>query len=229
MSKNINLPALILCGGKGLRLRPITKDTPKPLIRINTKPILYYIINHLQKQGINEFIIATGYKSNKIESFMKNQFNKLSYQIVNSGNVSILKRIKDSLKVINNDFLLCYGDTITDINIQKLIKHHKKHSNLVTISSYPITIPFGVMKTKNNFVYSFDEKPVLEDVMNIGYYYFSKESHKIILKKKDLVDLIKELIKKKKLTCYNHKGIHITINTVTELEYAHKNISKIYK
>ena len=79
MAKKITLPALILCGGKGLRLRPITKDNPKPLIKINNKPILYYIISHLQKQGIKDFIIATGYKSNKIEAFMRKDFKKLSY------------------------------------------------------------------------------------------------------------------------------------------------------
>lgn len=229
MAKKITLPALILCGGKGLRLRPITKDNPKPLIKINNKPILYHIISHLQKQGIKDFIIATGYKSNKIEAFMRKDFKKLSYTIINSGDVSILKRIKDSLKVIKGDFLLCYGDTITDISIQKLISHHKRHSNLVTISSYPITIPFGVMSIKNGHVRSFNEKPILDDVMNIGYYYFSEQSHKIILKHKDLVGLIKSLIKNKKLVCYHHKGIHITINTVAELEYAHKNISKIHK
>jgi len=229
MKKYKDLPALILCGGKGLRLRPITNDTPKPLIEINKQPILYYIINHLQKYKINKFIIATGYKSKKIEAFMKKKFNKLSYQIINSGNVSILSRIKDSLKVIKDDFLLCYGDTITDININKLITHHKHRPNSVTISSYPITIPFGVMRIDKNQVKSFDEKPILSDVMNIGYYYFTKKFHKIILKQKDLVGLINTLIKNKQLTCYEHNGIHITINTIAELEYANKNVTKIYK
>ena len=108
---------------------------------------------------------------------MKKKFNKLAYQIINSGNVSILSRIKDSLKVIKDDFLLCYGDTITDININKLIAHHKQRSNSVTISSYPITIPFGVMGIDKDQVKSFDEKPILSDVMNIGYYYFTKKFH----------------------------------------------------
>ena len=157
---------------------------------------------------------------------MKKKFSKLSYQIINSGNVSILSRIKDSLKLIKDDFLLCYGDTITDININKLITHHKQRPNSVTISSYPITIPFGVMGIDKDQVKSFDEKPILSDVMNIGYYYFTKKFHKIILKQSDLVGLINTLIKKKQLTCYEHDGIHITINTIAELEYANK---KCYK
>ncbi len=59
-----NLSAIILCGGKGMRLRPLTEDMPKSLIEINGKPILYYIISHLLKYGVNKIIIASGYKSN---------------------------------------------------------------------------------------------------------------------------------------------------------------------
>ena len=65
--------------------------------------------------------------------------------------------------------------------------------------------------------------------MNIGYYYFAKKFHKIILKQRDLVGLINTLIKNKQLTCYEHDGIHITINTIAELEYANRNVTKIYK
>ena len=78
-----NIYAIILCGGKGLRLRPITKDIPKPLIKIGEKPILFYIIKHLLKYKIKNFIIATGYKSKKIEDFMINTFPSLNYKIVN--------------------------------------------------------------------------------------------------------------------------------------------------
>ena len=74
MNNRAELPVVILCGGKGLRLRPVTNDVPKPLIKIQNKPILYYIINHLRKYKIKNFIIATGYKSKKIEDFMKRTF-----------------------------------------------------------------------------------------------------------------------------------------------------------
>ena len=102
-----NLTAIILCGGKGMRLRPLTNDVPKPLVEINDKPILYYIINHLMKYEIKNLIIATGYKSEMIETFMKNNFSNIKYTIVNSGDVNILKRVKDCMEYINND-LSCY-------------------------------------------------------------------------------------------------------------------------
>ena len=72
-----NLSAIILCGGKGMRLRPLTEDMPKSLIEINGKPILYYIISHLLKHGVNKIIIASGYKSSMIESFMSENFFRL--------------------------------------------------------------------------------------------------------------------------------------------------------
>ncbi len=226
--KNIN--AIILCGGKGLRLRPITKDIPKPLIKIGEKPILFYIIKHLLKYKIKNFIIATGYKSKKIEDFMINTFPSLNYKIVNSGNVAILDRIKDCLQYIEGDFILNYGDTLSNINIEKLIEFHNKKSSHVTITSFPITIPFGVMQlNQNGIVKDFQEKPTLQEVMNIGYYYFTTASHDKIKKSNDLVKLIKSLIKSNQLKCYQHKGLHITINTVSELEYAQKNIRSIIK
>ena len=112
-----DLTAIILCGGKGLRLRPITNDTPKPLIDINNKPILSYVIKHLRKHGINKFLIATGYQSNKIKKFMEETYSDLEYKLVDSGDTGILARVKDCIKNINSDFLLCYGDTISDINL----------------------------------------------------------------------------------------------------------------
>ncbi len=225
-----NLTAIILCGGKGLRLRPLTNDKPKPLIKIDNKPILSHVIKHLSKHGIKKFLIATGYQSKKIKKFMEETYVDLDYKLVDSGDVEILTRVKDCIKYINSDFLLCYGDTISDINLTELTKFHKNNINSVTISSFPIMIPFGVMDVdKNNNVRSFTEKPILKNVMNIGYYYFNKQDHETIEKNAGIIDLLNSLIKNKRLKCYKHNGIHITINTLAELEAANENIKKIFK
>jgi len=222
--------AIILCGGKGIRLRPLTNDKPKPLIEINDKPILYYVVNHLVKSGIKEFYIATGYKSRKIEKFMKKDFKDLDYKIIDSGDVDIIYRIKDCLKYLKNDFILCYGDTISNVNINKLIKYHNQEPNKVTVTSYPVLIPFGLMElNENGYVKSFKEKPILKDSINIGYFYFNNTMRDIIIKKRKLIHIIEYLVQQHKLRAYQHKGIHITINTLAELDYAKKNISKIYK
>ena len=223
-----NITAVILCGGEGQRLRPITEEIPKPLIKIRNNPILYYIIQHLRKYNITKYVIATGYKSNKIEEYMAQEFNNLDYKIINSGDTDILSRVKQCLECIDGDIILNYGDTISDINIDEFITFHQMNSDSVIISSYPIVIPFGVMKIgKNNEVLSFKEKPVLEEVMNIGNYYIPSKFKDSLLKHNDLLSLIDSLIKDNDLKCYQHQGIHITINTLAELNNAEENIKKI--
>lgn len=224
-----NETVIILCGGKGLRLRPITKDTPKPLIEINKKPILEYIISHFIKYNFNNFIIATGYKSNKIESFMNEKFNHINYEIVNSGDVGIIERIKHCTRELTSNSIICYGDTLTDININALREFHEKAPSLLTISAYPIKIPFGVMSmNSDNTVTSFEEKPVLSQIMNIGFFYVSKNLYTLFDQYESLEKMLFKLSKKKSLKCFLHKGIHITINTVAELNYANENIKKLY-
>tara|TARA_B100001564_G_C20628377_1_gene665822 strand:+ start:424 stop:1113 length:690 start_codon:yes stop_codon:yes gene_type:complete len=228
MSNKKNITAIILCGGKGQRLRPITNDIPKPLIEIKNKPILYYIIEHLKKYGIENYIIATGYKSNKIEEYMKDAFHSLNYRIVDSGDADILSRVKDCMQYVSSDVILSYGDTISDINIDKLIEFHNSSDTHITISSYPIRIPFGVMTIdSNNFVKKFIEKPILNELMNIGYYYLPFKYKNYMDNKKDLLSYIDFLIINNQLKCYQHKGIHITINTIAELNDAEDNIEKI--
>jgi len=223
-----NITAVILCGGEGQRLRPITEEIPKPLIKIRNNPILYYIIEHLRKYNITKYVIATGYKSNKIEEYMAQEFNNLDYKIINSGDTDILSRVKQCLECIDGDIILNYGDTISDINIDEFITFHQMNSDSVIISSYPIVIPFGVMKiAKDNMVLNFKEKPVLEEVMNIGNYYIPRKFKNSLLKHDNLLNLIDSLIKDNDLKCYQHEGIHITINTLAELNNAEENIEKI--
>ena len=109
------------------------------------------------------------------------------------------------------------------------VKFHEINNESVTITSYPIKIPFGVMKISDTkIVESFKEKPILQNVMNIGYYYFPKNKFNLLKKSDNLIDVLDKLIAKKLLRCFEHDKIHITINTLSELEYAEKNIKKIY-
>ena len=82
---------------------------------------------------------------------------------------------------------------------------------------------------EKGYVKSFKEKPILKDSINIGYFYFNNTMRDLIIKKRKLIHIIEYLVQQHKLRAYQHKGIHITINTLAELDYAKKNISKIYK
>ena len=111
--------AIILGAGFGKRMQPITKKIPKPLIKIKNKTIIDHIIEHLSKYGLEKFLVCSGYKSIMIERHFDN-YKSITTQIINSGKVDILQRIIDCKSMINNEFMVCYGDTIADVNIKKL-------------------------------------------------------------------------------------------------------------
>ena len=165
--------ALILCGGRGERLKPITESIPKPLVKINGTPLLGYQINYLEKRGIKKFVIATGYKSQLINTYIKNKYSHLDVNIIDSGDVDIMKRIYDCIMILSEEFLLCYGDTLADIDIDDLYKFHKNHNGKVTVSTYQLTSQFGIVKMdENDLVVEFLEKPKLDAWINIGYFIF---------------------------------------------------------
>ena len=138
-----NLTVLILCGGKGLRLRPLTNELPKPLIKIKNKTILENIIDYLKKNGLKDFIIATGYKHQIIDKFIKKKYKNFQIKTLHSGvNSDIIYRIKKLSKYSKKNLLVCYGDTLIDINLNKYIRFYlsNKKKNFSCIIS--ITVEF---------------------------------------------------------------------------------------
>jgi len=91
-NKNANLQVVILCGGRGERLKPLTDKVPKPLIHIQGKPIIGHSIDYLKRFGIKKYIIAVGYKSDQIIKYCSEKYNDLEMPLVDSGNVDIIKR-----------------------------------------------------------------------------------------------------------------------------------------
>ena len=222
---NHDLTAIILCGGKGERLKPLTNTIPKPLVHINGKPILGYLIDHLKRFGIRRYIIAVGYRANQIIEYCNEDYNDLEMQFVDSGDVDIIQRILDSSNLISGDFLLLYGDTLADVNINKLVDFHNAHPGLLTITSYRLQTQFGIVSIEDNgYVNYFNEKPVLDIWYNIGYFYFDYSLVKNYTKFEKFLEYFSE---KSEVYSYKHKNIHITVNTIKELEDAEKNLKKL--
>mgnify|MGYP003686999321 FL=1 len=132
--------AIILCGGKGERLRPVTNEIPKPLVKINDKPILYYVIEHLLKYNINNIHVASGYKSTILKNYLDTHPFKANIKIYDSGDVDIIKRIQGIMKEVKKDVLILYGDTISDVNIFELIQCHRKSSKKMTMTVWPLKL-----------------------------------------------------------------------------------------
>ena len=140
-----SLEVIILCGGKGQRLRPITENIPKPMVEIKERPILSYILDYLSNNGIKNFHIASGYKSEIVHSYLNDNYKNLKINTVDSGDADIIQRIKDCGKNIDGDFLVLYGDTISDVDIKELIKSHSKGNMLATMTVWPMRSQFGLV------------------------------------------------------------------------------------
>jgi len=200
------MKALILAGGRGKRLRPLTDKIPKSLIPINKKPLIQYTINYLKKFGINEIIICAGYKSNQIQNFLKKKKNfgcKIEYSIEKSplGTAGAIRNARKNLS--DESFLVINGDVITNIDLKKILKKPN------TIAANELKTKFGTMKIKNNKILKFNEKTDVENVwMNPGLYHLSADILKILPHKGSLeAEIFPKLAKKKSLHTVKFKNI----------------------
>ena len=102
------MKVVLLAGGFGTRISEYTKTIPKPLVKIRNKEILSYIIDHLRSYGLNDIIIASGYKHAMIKKFFLKKYKNCNIKIINSGtNTEIIKRISEALKFSKKDILIC--------------------------------------------------------------------------------------------------------------------------
>lgn len=199
------MKVVILAGGLGTRLSEYTKTIPKPMVLINGKPILLRIMNHYAKQGFKDFYVALGYKGNHIKKYFKNKKFGWKINLIETGKKTMtggrLKRLKKYLK--NETFMMTYGDGLSNINLKRLLKFHKKNKKLVTISAVRPPARFGYLKIKGNKVNYFKEKSSMDHgwinggffVMNSKFLDFIK-SDKTFLEREPL-----EIMTKKKTTC----------------------------
>lgn len=223
-----NLSVIVLCGGEGKRLYPLTKKIPKPLIKIKKKTILNYILNHLIEYKVEDIILATGYKHKSFLKFHSTVKNKNKIRVLYTGkNIDIVKRILKCKKFCRENVLICYGDTIVDINLNSLISFYLKNKNKITLSSYKLKSQFGLMKIGNNGnLRSFSEKPDLGLYFNIGYFLLKRDTLDILANFKSFKSFLESKISKKILRCFIHKGNHITVNTISELNSAKQKLNE---
>ena len=143
------MKVVILCGGLGTRLANETKTKPKPMVKIGDKPIIWHLIKYYSYFGFKEFILATGYKYKILEDFFKkNKINGLNIKLVYTGKETLtggrILRLKNEIG--KKDFLLTYGDGLSNVNLKKLLIHHKKKGGIVTLTAVRPSIRFGELK-----------------------------------------------------------------------------------
>ena len=165
--------AIILCGGKGTRLGALSKKKPKTLIKIQSKEILWYIINILITNKFNHFILPLGFKGVQIIKFIKKNFllkkKKLKIDLINTGvNSSISQRIyKIKKKILSSNFLLLNGDAIFNFNLDNIYQKHVKKKYKMTFISSSYRANFGTIEMQNNKVINFQRNLTFDSVKSI--------------------------------------------------------------
>ena len=221
---------VILCGGLGTRIGHETKYKPKPMIKIDNKPIIWHVMKIYQKFGYSDFILSAGYKYNIIKNYFKNT-KEFNVKVVNTGlNTNTGGRILLLKKYIKeNLFLMTYGDGICDVNINKVIDFHKINKSIATLTAVHPPVRFGELKFNKNKIKSFVEKPQAgTGWVNGGFFVLDKkifkyiDSKNIVFEKEPLTNLCKI----NKLSGFKHKGFWQCMDTVRDQNYLRYLIKK---
>jgi glucose-1-phosphate cytidylyltransferase len=214
---------VILAGGLGTRISEYTKIIPKPMIRVNKKPIIYYIMKHYSNYGFKDFYIALGYKGHIIKKYFKKNNFGWNINLIDTGQKTMtggrLKRLKKHLG--NELFMLTYGDGLSNVNIKKLLTFHKKNKKLVTLTAARPPARFGAIKILGNKVKYFKEKSKLDEGwINGGFFVMQPEFLNYI--KNDQTFLEREpmelLTKKNQLVAFKHDDFWQCMDTKRDMD-----------
>ena len=161
---------VILCGGRGERMKPFSGYKPKSLLKVHNRPILWYILKTLKKHGLYKIIFPLGYKGNQIKDYVENNdsFKDLEFSFVETGVDTLIKHRISAISHLlpkNKDFLLINSDTIFDFEIKSMYEYHKANDALVTLASVELASTWGLLVEKNNKLIGFSRKRSIEYIM----------------------------------------------------------------
>lgn len=246
------MKVVILAGGLGSRLGSLTSNIPKPMIMIKDKPIIYHIMETYSSYGFNDFIIALGYKGDIIKEYFKNFYsknndlqinlstNKVKYlnkinknweiKLIDTGEDSLtgtrLKKLYVYLKNEKN-FMLTYGDGLSNVNLKQLLKFHKENKKIATLTAVRPPARYGELSINGNLVQSFKEKKQLNrGWINGGYFVFNSKIFDYLDMNKNIMlerDPIDKLVKVNQLNAFKHEDYWQCLDTPRDYE----NLNKI--
>ncbi len=187
---------VVLCGGRGSRLGSITENIPKSLVKVHGKPILWYILLTLYKQGFRHFICPLGYKGDMIREFISQQFKEYDWEIhfIDTGeDTPIAKRLQRAINIIpaHDDFFLLNGDTLFDFDIIGMCQLHLRKNALVTLSSTQIVSNYGIILEEEGKITGFTREQKVsyfypshtnnsKGYINAGFSWLNKEALQLV-------------------------------------------------
>jgi len=238
------MKAVLLAGGLGTRISEETTLRPKPMVEIGGKPILWHIMKNYSTYGINEFVICLGYKGYVIKEYFANYYRHMSdvtYDLANNSHTihnngaenwkvtlvetgedsmtgARIKKVKDYLAG-EEDFCLTYGDGVSNVNIAELIKFHKDHKKIASVTAVKPAGRFGVLGIADDHktVQEFQEKPSGDgNYINGGFFVFSKKIFDYIPDGKDVIleqEPLRNLAKDGQLMSFKHEDFWYAMDT----------------
>jgi glucose-1-phosphate cytidylyltransferase len=244
------MKAVILAGGRGTRLSEETNLKPKPLVEANGKPLIWHIMQNYSRSGITDFIILSGYKGNLIREYFANFWlhqADLTFDLTNANheihkvgglpwkvtvidtgiNTNTGGRIARLKNLLKEDFLLSYGDGISDIDFKALVSSHKEGNNFVTLTAVQPPARFGALKLLGAQVQSFQEKPEGDGAwVNGGFFvitpkifdYLDSDSTSLE------IDVLPKIASHGKLGVYKHSGFWQPVDTIRDLQRLEESI-----
>jgi mannose-1-phosphate guanylyltransferase len=226
--------AVVLVGGSGLRMRPLTEDLPKCMIPLHGKPLLYWTLTWLIDHGFDHVVLGVSHRKEAVINYVKE--NPLGINVdfsehTQEGETGEGFRLAIKRHVNDETFLAMNGDELTNMNLEKFVSFHFEQKGVATIAVSPMQSPFAVVELKGNDIVEFKEKPLLEDkLVNVGIYVFN---HAICDYLPAIGSIEKTafpaLAEKRLLRAYRlGKGERwLTINSVKDLSIAEKEFESI--
>ena len=205
------MQVVILAGGFGTRLSEETDLIPKPMVRIGNVPILHHIMNYYCSFGHKDFVIALGYKAEVVQDYFENiHASDWNLKLVDTGlNTSTGGRIKRLENLLDDEFMLTYGDGLSNINIAQLLEHHNRLGKLATVTAVRPPARFGTIEISNSLVTKFAEKdPQDAGWVNGGFFCLNKKVCNFIFDSTTSFESepLKQLVEIHQLSAYEHNG-----------------------
>ncbi|MDB4845986.1 sugar phosphate nucleotidyltransferase [Pelagibacteraceae bacterium] len=215
------MKVVILAGGLGTRISEYTKTIPKPMIPINGKPLIYYIMKHYAKYGFKDFYIALGYKGKIIKDYFNRNFFDWKINLIDTGLKTMTGgRLKRLTKLLGNEtFMVTYGDGLSNINLKKLLKFHKDNKKMVSMTAVRPPARFGAIKFKGNKVSYFKEKSKLDEGwINGGFFVMEPKFLKLIKNDKSTLERepLETISKREELLAFKHYDFWLCMDTMRD-------------
>jgi len=226
--------AVVLVGGAGLRMRPLTGDMPKCMIGLHGKPLIQWTLTWLKEYCFKHIVLGVAYRKKTIMNYIRENPMGLNIDFSEhtvEGETGEGFRLAIERYVNDENFLGMNGDEFTNLNLQKLAEFHLKHKPIATLAVSPMKSPFGILEIDGDDIIGFKEKPVLEDkLVSIGIYVFNRAILDYIPKRGSIEKTTFQFLAKNRLLKAYRLGKNerwLTINSIKDLSVAEKEFASI--